>query len=62
MRAAGADHQLDLGNACRALGQAYRLACGTPQIERIEQRRYRRADRGPVRRLLVARPKQRLAQ
>jgi hypothetical protein len=33
-----------------------------PDLDRVEQRRDRRADRGPVRNLVVARPDQRLAQ
>ena len=62
MRAAAADHRFDLGQACRALRRRRRLGVGMAEIDGVEQRRDRLADRGPVRRLLVARGDQRLAQ
>ena len=62
MRAAGADHRLDLGNTGRAAAPGCGLRFGMGEIDAIEQRRHRRADRRPVRRFVVARPDQRLAQ
>ncbi|OIQ76886.1 hypothetical protein GALL_414290 [mine drainage metagenome] len=62
MRAAAADHPLDLGKAGRRHRLAGRLRTGMVQFDRIQQRRHRLADRGPVRRLVVARPDQCRAQ
>ncbi len=62
MRAAEANDLFDLAKAGRATGRRHRLGLGMPQINRIQQRRHRRADRGPVGREIVARADQRLAQ
>ncbi len=62
MRAAGADHAFDLGETGRALGHRRRLRAGMADIDGVQQRRHRLADRGPVRRFVVARGEERLAQ
>ena len=62
MRAAAADHGFDLGQIGRAPGRGRGLGLGMPQLDRIQQLRHRLADRGPVRRRVVARPDQRFAQ
>ena len=64
MRAAGADHAVDLGEAaarCAGAGAALRLRDADSSM-RVEQFGDRRADRGPVRLGVVARPAQRVAQ
>ena len=65
VRAAASDHPLDLGKARRRLAarrQADGLRLGMVELDRVQQRRHRLADRGPVRRLVVARPDQGRAQ
>ncbi len=62
MRAAAADHGFDLGYGRRARRRRHRARRGMAEIDGVEQRRDRPADRGPVRRGVVARADQRRAQ
>ena len=60
MRAAGADHALRSRRGRARAPARRRLGAGMAQLDRVQQRRHRRADRGPVRLLLVARAGERL--
>ncbi len=62
MRAAVADHVVDLGHIRRARNRRRRRRFGVLQIDGVQQLGHRRPDRGPVRRGVVARGDQRLAQ
>ena len=62
MRPAGPDHRLDLGKGGRAAGHGKRLRPGMAELDRVQKRRHRRPDGGPVRRRLVARGSERGAQ
>ena len=58
-----ADHALDLGQVRRARRRrGRRRGCGMADVDVGHQLGDRRADRGPVRRVVVAGPGQRLAQ
>ena len=62
MRAAVADRGFDLGQAWRARGWRRGLWARMLELDGIQEVRHRLADRGPVRRHVVARLDQRIAQ